>query len=101
MYVTRYFLNVTYLSPGPASADPLLDSSAPQLHLSCAFFFLGLLWTPTHHALQGNQGGPTSTHHKPAGQLSSCRWTLKGERGCLKLVQLHLCPKVHVHVVHG
>ena len=88
-----------YRRPLPVQcADSLLDSSASQLYLPCTSFVFGLLWAPTRHALQGSQGRPTGAHHKPTGQLASCRWTSKGERGCLKLVQLHLYRKVHVSV---
>ena len=81
-------------------ADSLLDSP----HLSCISrvplsSWVDLLWAPARHALQGSKGRPTSAHHKPAGQLASCRWTSKGERGALKLVQLHsVYRKVHVYV---
>ena len=86
--------------PGVQCADSLLDSP----HLSCISrvplsSWVDLLWAPARHALQGSKGRPTSAHHKPAGQLASCRWTSKGERGALKLVQLHsVYWKAHVYV---
>ena len=82
----------------------VLTHSWTHPHLSCISrvplsSWVDLLWAPARHALQGSKGRPTSAHHKPAGQLASCRWTSKGERGALKLVQLHsVYRKAHVYV---
>ena len=80
----------------------VLTHSWTHPHLSCISrvplsSWVDLLWAPARHALQGSKGRPTSAHHKPAGQLASCRRTSKGEGGSLKLVQLHLYRKVHVY----